>query len=336
MSVTNTQTLIEASGIYNPSLKRSLDEVRIAVEAIWEDNIRIIRGYTNHGIDHCDRVIEKAEWLINGKGSGLLSEQEEYVLFASAYLHDIGMQCDVVRFPEIKERAESLGAEFNVAFGGRSAADYTLNEQESIRANHHFLSAAWIDTANNDHENVLHNAITSIPPILIRDLMDVCMYHSKLRIGDCPNNFEHIRGRKDLIAALVRFSDELDIDTNKVTIQTVKAFNLPPRNAIYWWMHNRTIIEYDTPRENSIRITVSLNYNDFDNYGHIIKRLFIDDYVEKNNDLRDTLERYGFGVSIDHGSNVKRIRYERKLPQDIIDYINAMGDVKPGPFYGIP
>ena len=32
--------------------------------------------------------------------------QEIYLLLAGIYLHDIGMQCDIVKYPEIKEKAE--------------------------------------------------------------------------------------------------------------------------------------------------------------------------------------------------------------------------------------
>ena len=40
------------------------------------------------------------------------SEQEMYLLLAGVYLHDIGMQCDVLNIPHIKNRAEILGANF--------------------------------------------------------------------------------------------------------------------------------------------------------------------------------------------------------------------------------
>ena len=64
---------------------------------------------------------------------------------AGIYLHDIGMQCDVLRFPEIKAAAEALGARFDVTFTAAAASSYTIDEQKAIRKNHQYLSAAWID-----------------------------------------------------------------------------------------------------------------------------------------------------------------------------------------------
>ena len=73
------------------------------------------------------------------------------------------------------------------------------------------------------------------------DLIDVCKYHAKLAITECPITFTlDKRGRKQLVAALVRFADELDVDGHRVSIETVKNFHLDPRNAVYWWLHQLT------------------------------------------------------------------------------------------------
>ena len=136
-----------------------------------------------------------------------------YLLLAGIYLHDIGMQCDAVKFPEIKERAEQLGAQFETEFTAQTASKYSIKEQKAIRKNHQYLTAAWIDHANRTGANVLGPAAKNIPKDLVDDLMDVCKHHAKLPITDCPHTFKFDpTGRKQLVASLLRFSDELGAD----------------------------------------------------------------------------------------------------------------------------
>jgi len=54
--------------------------------------------------------------LLQADTAAKFSQQEIYVLLAGIYLHDIGMQCDIVKYPEIKKKAEDLGANFKEEF----------------------------------------------------------------------------------------------------------------------------------------------------------------------------------------------------------------------------
>ena len=69
------------------------------------------------------------------------------------------MQCDVVKYPKIKEKAEYLGAKFNEAFIAKETNDYSQKEQNEIRKNHHYLSAAWIDYLYEENDPSLSYAI---------------------------------------------------------------------------------------------------------------------------------------------------------------------------------
>jgi hypothetical protein len=62
---------------------------------------------------HSQRLAGFATQLLDANDGRPLSAQEMYLLLAGIYLHDIGMQCDVVKFPPIKTRAEKLGAKFD-------------------------------------------------------------------------------------------------------------------------------------------------------------------------------------------------------------------------------
>ena len=176
--------------IVDENLKVSLDMIQIAVKKIWaNDAPRIVQDYTDHGFPHCERLAKSAHLLLNINNGQPLSEQEMYLLLAGIYLHDIGMQCDVIKFPMIKVGAEKYGANFSIEFTAQTSNTYSLNEQKAVRDNHHYLTAAWIDYAYTSGETLLGQAARTINEDLVDDLIDICIYHTKLAITDCP--YEH-------------------------------------------------------------------------------------------------------------------------------------------------
>src|SRR3990167_532652 len=99
--------------------------------------------------------------------------------------------------------------------------------------------------------------------------MYVCKYHAKLPITECPISFRFDpTERKQLVAALLRFSDELDIDVHRVSIETVKNFLLDPRNSVYWWLHNRTKIVFSD--RHVIELAIRLNSEDMKQQGSFV------------------------------------------------------------------
>ena len=147
-------------------LQTSLAAIREAAEDIWApDAPRIIKDYTDHGIAHSERIVGFVAKLLEANDGHPLSSQEMYLLLAGIYLHDIGMQCDTVKFPKIKIHAEKLGAQFDIEFTASRTNEYTINEQKEIRKNHHYLSAAWIDYAYTIGDTALNKASKTIQSI---------------------------------------------------------------------------------------------------------------------------------------------------------------------------
>jgi len=305
-------------------LRASLIAVRQAMEYIWADDApRIVQDYTDHGENHSKRLAGFAVKLLEANVGRNLSVQEMYLLIAGIYLHDIGMQCDVVKFPEIKARAESLGAEFEIAFTARTASSYSIDEQRAIRRNHHYLAAAWIDHANRTCTTALGSAAQTIPEELVDDLMDVCKYHAKLPITDCPRELKFDPTHcKQLVAALLRFSDELDVDGHRVSIETVRNFSVDSHNSVYWWLHNRTKIVFIAPHV--ILLTIRLHPYDKKQMGSFVHGAFISKFRSKNQQVLSVLALNGIPIVCDNNSRVVEHDRTERLPSEIVLILQAM------------
>jgi hypothetical protein len=286
----------------NSRLRTSLSLLREASQDIWlTGGPRIIQDYTDHGIPHSERIAGYAVKLLKN-GRTKLSEEEMYLLLVGIYLHDIGMQCDVVLLPEIKQLAETeYGAQFNIEFTAQRSNNYSMEEQKAIRKNHHYLSIAWIAYAKRTGKTLLGPAAQSIPNHLVRDLTDVCKHHTSLPIDACDEMFERGQSdRKRLVAALLRFADELDIAANRVKIETVQNFNLDPSNTIYWWLHNCTHITF--PKKNLVKVEVWMHPDDTVKYGEMIKSVFIDKFQQKNASVIRVLAEKDISIHIHDNS----------------------------------
>src|SRR5665647_593983 len=312
-----TEKLIIKKYISDPKLSTSLVLIRATMEAIWgNDAPRIVQNYTDHGEEHSERVAGFAEKLLRVNLSAKFSQHEIYLLLAGIYLHDIGMQCDVVKYPKIKEKAEDLGAKFNEAFTAKETNDYSQKEQNEIRKNHHYLSAAWIDNLYEENDPSLSYAIKSVPDYLIDDLIDICKFHSQLSINDCPDSFNHDpNNRKKMIAALLRFADELDICSTRVNLETVIIFNLNPDNSVYWWLHNYTKVIFTNP--NTISLTVRLHPEDFELYSTFISKDYISSFKNKNQPVLDVLVGQKIPIVISNKSKVVSDKRIKKFPLEI-------------------
>jgi hypothetical protein len=310
--------------INDTRLVTSISIIRQAMEDVWAaDAPRIIQDFTDHGEQHCVRLSQFAQKLLAANDGRPLSEKETYVLLASIYLHDVGMQCDVRKFPAIKTRAEALGAQFEVRFAAESSNRYSPAEQKALRKSHHLVTAAWLEHALESGETVLAPASVSIPRDLFDDVLDVCKHHSTLPITDCPVTFTlDSAERKQLVAALLRLSDELDIDSKRVNLEVVKTFAINPANTVFWWLHHQTKITFTT--RNVIRISIWLGATDYRDFADLIQRSFIDEFQSKNRSVLEILRQNGIPMAIDAESGVEMYKRAQTLPADIISALEAL------------
>jgi hypothetical protein len=309
--VMNFETKI--GSFQNYSLKNSLMQIELAVERIWSPRFILIENYTGHDIQHSERLINYIIKLIKlYRGDVPFSEEEIYLLVASACLHDIGMQCDIWKegHAEIRKIAESFGAEIDVRSNSDSSGGLSNFEQDAIRNNHNYLSAAWIKYSYIKRyrglppQNDLDIACMGIPENLVRDVIDICLYHSKMDINKCGSSPLMTDERKKFIASISRFADELDINYDRISMDNYDVFRIPQENLLSWWLHERTTIDLDVKTGN-IAFYVSLHPEDEIKYGKIIERIYIDKFQEKNNSIIEILRRNNISIAIDNKSRAR-------------------------------
>ena len=259
--------------ILGVKLSNSLALIREVMESIWaSDAPRIIKDYTDHGEKHSETIIYFVQKLLQANPESEFSEQEIYLLLAGIWLHDIGMQCDVIKYPELKKEAERLGAKFDVEFAIETENNYLQEQQFEIRKNHHFLSAAWINYLYRETNSMskLALAVKSIPNDLVNDLMDICKFHSKLPINNCPESTIFAFSiRKKMVAALLRFADELDISSTRLGLDRSHIFTMKPERSIHLWLHKYTTV---TINSNKVLLKMRLNPKDFELYSSFLLR----------------------------------------------------------------
>lgn len=311
----------------------SIYNIKNAVSAIWTEDAKIVQDYTDHGLKHSERIFEKLyDLLLIDNALKSLKEDEMYILILSVILHDIGMQCDVKKHETIKSIAENkFNADFNIAFIPGTANSYSKDEQNEIRKNHHLLTAAWLYCGFFNEHAFPYNALQSVGMQYREDLINVCKFHSKLDIYDCPEISESSLIRCRFIAALLRLGDELDIDQYRVNVQTVKTFGYTPDNSIFWYIHDHTKIQI---REHGIFVKIYLTENDYQVCGSVLQDIVINTFNNKNRKLTEILASNDLNIFLSNNSKVEASEYADPLPEEIRNQIVTMGKRSPDKVVG--
>jgi hypothetical protein len=182
--------------------KSDLDKIKEKAANSLEQIQRTFPYYTEHNIEHSNRVIRRLDYIIPDSLKDRFNELELFFLVASAYLHDIGMQ----RFSEDIE---------NAILGKTGKENRKSLSIEQIRDQHHLRSEEYIKQFYRDlsiEDN--HQAI-----IIAR----ICRGHRNEDLFDRElynpyEAYKHFPINVPLLAALLRVGDELDITFERTSL----------------------------------------------------------------------------------------------------------------------
>lgn len=300
-------TQINGLEIEGDTLSGCCFNIRSAVKRLWYDHA--LRHYTDHTVAHSDRIMEVLIKLMGNKVE--LNKYEKFILFASVYLHDIGMQIP----PNLVVKKK-----------------YSRAEEKLIRDQHNNTSAVMIENSVKPRSSLPSLGLESCS-LCAEFIAQVCKYHRVLPMVDLKDTpFLGETIRIPLLTALLRLGDELDADWRRVCMSVLKITPIPLESKYHWWSHHyvksveivdrQITLSFVFPSEyegtplvdalrnkvvNSVKHQCSEVANIFSNYGVQTNDVaFEDDYrnVVGLERVPSDLERHIYGPV--HMSNVNR------------------------------
>jgi len=285
--------------------KSRLDIIKEHSETLWEKDTVHHTYYTPHGMKHSRAVLSMLNGLVDGidpdKG---LTNPEIFYLLASVYLHDVGM---ILPYPEGEDKAKEISA--------RKKKPYA--KEDLIRDEHHLRSGGYViehaDNLNLDHvESECVRLICEGHRVVKLDTDD---YNDKL-VG----NNERIRVR--LLAALLRFSDELDISYRRAPkkLMDILEGEMPDYSRLQWLKHHYTsgvcISDQESNGMRKTIVEIQTQYPDRGRGKKIMPELIFKPIENSLKSVDRILLEYGLNIQL----NLLEIHFTENL--DVIpDYI---------------
>ena len=215
--------------LLSEKLRSRLVGIRDACKEIWK--APILQHFTDHGLEHSEKIIVILRMLLGSKEEAeqRITEHELFILFAAAYLHDIGMQS---------------------AFhdGLLSKDHFTLEDAEAIRKQHHESSYKIIMESVDPTapKRIKCGLEQCTEPNYVRYIAILSASHRKNMPGISSDRLRDDRLetgktiRLRFLVALLRLADELDRDYRRVSMDRLNLQDIPTESKVYWWMHHYT------------------------------------------------------------------------------------------------
>jgi len=197
------------------NLTLSTERYKVSFEAVWNyvsDDVKVpmFRHYTDHTIDHSTRVILLASDLIK-MGKIELSQEERFVLLCAIALHDIGMHT-------------------NEYIDGKPENPTDI-QLKIIRENHHKYSFELITKYYKEYGLQRQDG-------LIKYIAQVAKNHRETDLEN-ESDIEYASKplRLKLLSVIIRISDCLDRDFQRVNIDKLLTFNISAESKFHWFCH---------------------------------------------------------------------------------------------------
>lgn len=225
----------------NPSLHNCLQDIKKFCLARWK--IPYLSWFTNHDVEHSEEVIHLLGQILKPieNQESFLSEHELFVLLASAYLHDIGMQ--------------------SLKLDGTPIDELTDKQYIEIRKRH----------AQESFNVILKRVMTverddfHLPESLDEDYVSPIAFVSK---GHSTDFFDEVIKefkenpptpknrpiRAEMLTALLLIADELDLHSKRADFSKLAQIDISPYTQLHWFKHH--YVNYVGIENGTIKITL--------------------------------------------------------------------------------
>lgn len=255
----------------NPDLSSQIDSIKKYCKKEWETVM--LPWFTNHNVTHSEEIIYLIGQIL-GPSIEELSDDELFILIASAYLHDIGMQNIKVKDVPIDRLTEK---EYNFVRKEHANESYNIimkmTEESVLQEDFHlpYISDEYIKVIalvskghSTDYFDEVIQEFTIDPPT--------------------PNN-RQVNAK--LLTALLLIGDELDVQSKRVTqnFENLNKFTPSNYSFVHWYKHH--YISYCGIDNNKVQIKMKFPVNS-DEYKELFKQLVrnkLEEQIEKVNPI---------------------------------------------------
>lgn len=195
--------LVETLRQKNRGLYDCLLDIKKFSLDIWKD--KLLPWFTNHNVDHSDEIIQILGQILQPleDHKNFLSEDELFILLASSYLHDIGMQYIKIDDIPITELTDNY---------------YSLIRRRHAEESYNIIQKKVCQSVSRDDfhlpkidESYL-NSIALVSKGHSTDFFDEVLN----RFGSVPESPKGRPIRGELLTALLLIADELDLQSKRV------------------------------------------------------------------------------------------------------------------------
>ena len=303
----------------DPHLHGKLERIIIQCKKTWENPY--LYWFTDHGIRHSMRIIDHIENIVEPlfDSDNSLTAEEAYVLCASAYLHDIGMQYLKWENNRVSQPVNDLTNEdFDEIRKQHAQKSFELIRQRLIKRDRDSLDLGL------DDDNYLE-------PIAL-----VCKGHSTEYFSDVIKKLEHTpltpsnkKFRGELLVALLLFADELDLHNSRADFSEAKLFNLNKVSQLHFFKHH--YVDYIGVENQQIVINYKIHANSkhyFNQLKEWIEKKLLDQLTLVEQIFREGCDgKISIATTIKSNECVDDFGYKREIPEKVILYLSKESNI---------
>jgi hypothetical protein len=272
--------------------RNRLADLRAKVASILSN--RLHTHFTDHSVAHSDRVVKLAEQLAAPlAGARKLNDNEAFVLYAGAYLHDVGMQNENAGL--IGRMRDSLAKE------GREWSKVLRDERlDLIRQRHHEISADMVMASVNSGVPLIGLSLAEEDhPSEIASIAEAhCIDTLAERYTELTRRGERPTMRLGLLSAILRLADVLDEAHHRALVDQARTLDLNLESRMHWWRHYYTREVVVEAANNRITIWFGFPLTMQDEYTRIIPPLQMPWVEQELSRHREILAENGLGWHI--------------------------------------
>jgi hypothetical protein len=246
--------------IQDQTLKARVTTLRSAAKDLLIPGLQ--PDFTDHSINHSDSVVEYCEKLCEAiPESNQLTDKEAWLLYASCYLHDIGMFYENASDMEtVRVHGwDSVWSSFSREDKAARLRDIHPELSSELIKKSHTCANPPIAFRFNDYDN----------PGLIAAL---CLSHGlNSESSEYAGAVSDVAGiRIRLLSGLLRCADILDESRRRANPYSQRARELPISSAIHWWRHYYTMDCVVVPRSHRITFVFDFPETERNIYENVI------------------------------------------------------------------